>query len=122
MVLLVQYKWDWDDYGYFNKEGTVYEKISDPKPISMQVISGYTCDNLVFKPMLTTNLSATYDDFVPYTGDTGKLNGDVAELKAEVANNRTVVDATMSDTSANPVQNKVIKKYVERSFDGQTLQ
>lgn len=103
----------WDDYGYFNKEGTVYEKISDPKPISMQVISGYTCDNLVFKPMLTTNLSATYDDFVPYTGDTGKLNGDVAELKAEIVNNKTVVDATMSDTSTNPVQNKVIKKYVD---------
>ncbi len=103
----------WDDYGYFNKEGTVYEKISDPKPISMQVISGYTCDNLVFKPMLTTNLSATYEDFVPYTGDTGRLNGDVAELKAEVANNKTVVDATMSDTSTNPVQNKVIKKYVD---------
>ena len=103
----------WDDYGYFNKEGTVYEKISDPKPISMQVISGYTCDNLVFKPMLTTNLSATYEDFVPYTGDTGKLNGDVAELKAEIVNNKTVVDATMSDTSTNPVQNKVIKKYVD---------
>ena len=98
----------WDDHGYFNKEGTVDKKTSVPKPISMQVISGYTCDNLIFKPMLTTNLSATYDDFVPYTGDTGKLNGDVAELKAEVANNKTVVDAAMSDTSTNPVQNKVV--------------
>lgn len=107
----------WDDYGYFNKEGTVYEKISDPKPISMQVISGYTCDNLVFKPMLTTNLSATYDDFVPYTGDTGKLNGDVAELKAEVANNKTVVDATMSDTSTNPVQNKVVNAAIVKKAD-----
>lgn len=47
------------------------------------IAPGYTCDNLVFKPMITTNLSATYDDFVPYTGDTGKLNGDVAELKAQ---------------------------------------
>lgn len=37
-------------------------------------------NNLVFKPMLTTNLSATYDDFVPYTGDTGSLNGDMASL------------------------------------------
>lgn len=107
----------WDDYGYFNKEGTVYEKISDPKPISMQVISGYTCDNLVFKPMLTTNLSATYDDFVPYTGDTGKLNGDVAELKAEIVNNKTVVDATMSDTSTNPVQNKVVNAAIVKKAD-----
>lgn len=30
------------------------------------VKSGIVCDNLVFKPMLTTNLDATYDDFVPY--------------------------------------------------------
>lgn len=34
--------------------------------------------------MLTTNLDATYDDFVPYTGDTGSLNGDVAELRSDV--------------------------------------
>lgn len=31
-------------------------------------------------PMLTTNLAATLDDFVPYTGDAGSLNGDVASL------------------------------------------
>ena len=31
-------------------------------------------------PMLTTNLHATYADFVPYTGDTGKLNSDVANI------------------------------------------
>lgn len=113
----------WDDHGYFNKEGTVDKKTSVPKPISMQVISGYTCDNLVFKPMLTTNLSATYDDFVPYTGDTGKLNGDVAELKAEIVNNKTIVDAAMSDTSTNPVQNKVIKNYIDarKSSIGQNL-
>lgn len=35
-------------------------------------------------PMLTTNLSATYEDFVPYTGDTGSLNGDVADLRDDV--------------------------------------
>lgn len=50
----------------------------------IKVKSGTTVTNLVFKPMITTNLSATYDDFVPYTGDTGKLNGDVAALKAYV--------------------------------------
>ena len=36
-------------------------------------------------PMLTTNLTATLDDFVPYTGDTGSLNGDVAEIRKEYA-------------------------------------
>ena len=37
-------------------------------------------NNFIFKPMLTTDLSATYDDFVPYTGDSGRLNEDVANL------------------------------------------
>lgn len=37
-------------------------------------------DNTIIKPMVTTNLDATYDDFVPYTGDTGKINSDVAAL------------------------------------------
>nr|DAD56979.1 MAG TPA: Peptidase [Bacteriophage sp.] len=44
------------------------------------VRSGVTLpDNVIISPMITTNLSATYSDFVPYTGDTGSLNGDVAE-------------------------------------------
>lgn len=43
-----------------------------------------TVQNLVAKPMITTDLSATYDDFVPYTGDTGKLNGDVADLVKKI--------------------------------------
>lgn len=33
----------------------------------IKVKSGTTVTNLVFKPMLTTDLNATYDDFVPYT-------------------------------------------------------
>lgn len=48
--------------------------------IRIKVDSGRTASNVIIKPMLTTNLSATYDDFVPYTGDTGSLNGDMASL------------------------------------------
>lgn len=54
-------------------------------PITIEIgPNGATANNLVFKPMITTNLNATYDDFVPYTGDTGRLNGDVAELIKKV--------------------------------------
>ena len=41
-------------------------------------------DNIVSKPMLTTNLSATIDDFVPYTGNTGSLNRDVSDIRKDV--------------------------------------
>lgn len=34
----------------------------------IKVASGTTITNLIFKPMLTTDLNATYDDFVPYSG------------------------------------------------------
>ena len=43
-----------------------------------------TLTNILIKPMITTNLSATYSDFVPYTGDTGILNGDVADLRSDM--------------------------------------
>lgn len=53
---------------------------------NVQTVEGVTYNNEIIKPMLTTNLSATYDDFAPYTGDTGSLNGDVAELRENVDN------------------------------------
>lgn len=46
--------------------------------------AGVTVNNLVFKPMLTTNFNATYDDFVPYTGDGETLTHDVAEIKKDL--------------------------------------
>ena len=54
--------------------------------IRIKVESGKTASNVTLKPMLTTNLNATYDDFVPYTGDTGSLNGDVADLRENFDN------------------------------------
>lgn len=52
---------------------------------------GTTCNNLLFKPMITTDLNATYDDFVPYTGDSGRLNEDVANLNRVVKNRRRII-------------------------------
>lgn len=48
------------------------------------VKNGKTVDSAVFKPMVTTNLDATYDDFVRYTGDTGSVSGDVADIKTKI--------------------------------------
>ena len=41
-------------------------------------------NDTLIKPMLTTNLDATYDDFVPYTGDGETLASDVAEIKNDL--------------------------------------
>ena len=65
-----------DDIG----NGSIIVGPSGNSNLFIVVYEGATLDNLVFKPMITTNLDATYDDFVPYTGDTGSLNSDVASL------------------------------------------
>ena len=47
--------------------------------IGIRGYEGQTYTNLTFKPMLTTDLSATYDDYVQYSGN-GELNQNVAAL------------------------------------------
>ena len=69
------------DYG----DGTINASKKDiTYRLYIFVASGTTLSNLVFKPMLTTNLNATYDDFVPYTGEGETLTHDVAELKNDL--------------------------------------
>ena len=53
--------------------------------LSMQIrIAERTLNNFTIKPMITTNLDATYDDFVPYTGNGDTLAADVAALKNDL--------------------------------------
>jgi hypothetical protein len=53
------------------------------KCVTIGIVSGFTCNNLLFKPMITTKLDATYDDFIPYSGS-GALNENVAEMYKEI--------------------------------------
>lgn len=64
---------------YSNEEFEVTDS-SQEYSIVLRTYLGSSYPNLLFQPMITTNLNATIDDFVPYTGDTGSLNGDVADL------------------------------------------
>lgn len=43
--------------------------------IRMVIYIGETVNNLVFKPMITTDITATYDDFEPYTEQSVTLTG-----------------------------------------------
>lgn len=52
--------------------------------IAVIIKSSAVLSNILIKPMITTNLDATYDDFVSYTGDSGKLNSDVADIKKDI--------------------------------------
>ena len=75
----------WKAEKFVGSEGIVIDG-SYPR-ISFEIVldkGASPANNLLFKPMLTTNLSATYDDFVPYTGDGETLASDVAEIKNDL--------------------------------------
>ena len=75
-------------------DGDIFEVDAD-KPIlqiHMHFAQGATANNLNKKPMITTNLNATHDDFVSYTGNTGRLNADVALLKKNMMTYKDISD------------------------------
>ena len=55
------------------------------KSFGLAIKQGATITNEIVKPMLCENLNATYDDFVPYTGDGNTLTHDVADLKNDLS-------------------------------------
>lgn len=68
-----------------NGNGGFYTPASDESlNVVIAINNGTTISNAIIKPMITTNLNATYNDFVPYTGNTGRLNADVALLNSNI--------------------------------------
>ncbi len=71
-------------YGYDTGDGKDI-KADENFFIRIRINTGTTCNNLLFKPMLTTDLTATYDDFEPYTGGIPSPNPDYPqEIKSVV--------------------------------------
>ena len=81
----------------------------------ISIDSGVTVSNVVFKPMLTTNLNATYDDFVPYTGDGETLTADVANIKNDLSDCRKKSDITTNETLIGTFNGK---NYYRKLFTG----
>ena len=50
------------------------------------IVNGTVFNNVLFKPMLTTDLTATYDDFEPYTGGIPSPNPDYPQEIKSVMN------------------------------------
>lgn len=114
-----------------NGNGYIFEiKTTDTNSwLRLTFSSGKTFNNVIVKPMITENVNATYDDFVPYTGDGDTLTADVASIKKKVDAGGTggsiTVDSTLSTESENPVQNKIITEKLNEVFqsvsDGKSL-
>ena len=55
------------------------------------VKSGVTLNNAIFRPMITTNLDATYDDFEPYVGGIPSPNPEYPQDITSVGDNGSVI-------------------------------
>ena len=64
--------------------------IDNNATIEIRVMSGTTVNNLLFKPMLTTDLEATYDDFEPYCGGIPSPNPDYPQTINSVADSGSI--------------------------------
>lgn len=60
--------------------------------------NGTTLNNVRVKPMLTTDLSAKYDDYVPYSG-IGELNANVAEIYRTLPSYQPKSDSSLQTTN-----------------------
>ena len=75
--------------------------VSSGQSVYISVAAGATIETpITIKPMITTNLYATYDDYVPYTGESGRLNEDVVKIRTDVAQNTTDIAANAAGITA----------------------
>lgn len=74
-----------DTSNIFENESPIFNALKNIEKIYIKFNAGVTFNNEIVKPMLTTNLDATYDDFVPYTGDSDTLTSDVAKLNSDLS-------------------------------------
>ena len=59
-----------------DENGVIIEGTGEEVQILITCKPNSVLNNIVFKPMITTDLSATYDDFEPYTGETITVTND----------------------------------------------
>lgn len=104
-----------EPYGSTNEQrdignGVIYSLSNDEtKAIYIVVTIGFRVNNLLFKPMITTDLTATYDDFEPYTGGIPSPNPDYPqEIKSVVNPTVKVCGKNLFDKN-NCYDNKWIK-------------
>jgi hypothetical protein len=97
-----------------NGNGGFYTPASDESlNVVIAINNGTTISNAIIKPMITTNLNATYNDFVSYTGNTGRLNADVALLN----NNLTIKTYNIRDNVPMYTYGKICLIHIDISLN-----
>lgn len=65
-------------------KGVILENGQKLTKIAILVYPGKNVDGIVIKPMLSTNLNSTYNDYVPYTGNSDTIIGDINKIEKDL--------------------------------------
>ncbi len=100
----------WTIYGSDSGGGVTFTPSSpNGNRVMITITSGTSLNNVIFKPMLTTDLTATYDDFEPYTGGIPSPNPDYPQEIKSVVNptvkvcGKNLLKATLQTATVNGV-------------------
>ena len=110
-----------DSYG---NQVTTFKYIGETtsrKPIHMAVSKGYTCNNLVCKPMLTTDLETTIDGFESYRSSTTKITKDTKfpnfDLKAFDGATHIISPGNVQSFHADAPNGKYLLESIKKSAE-----
>lgn len=73
--------------------------------VYLTIRDGFDCDNVVIKPMLSTNLNSSYNDYIPYSYDHNLIKTLNKKLdSSSIANNQTTTEEgfVLDARQANP--------------------
>lgn len=124
-VNLAQRGSDWSviSNGYDLGEG-VNAKISPSASyirVDFNIQDGASCNNLVLKPMLTADLNATYDDFVPYTESTVHIDSSTEfpnfDLKSFDSVTHIISPANVQSFHADAPNGKYLLESIKKSAE-----
>lgn len=124
-VNLTQWGSDWSviSNGYDLGEG-VNAKISPSASyirVDFNIQDGASCNNLVLKPMLTADLNATYDDFVPYTESTVHIDSSTEfpnfDLKSFDSVTHIISPANVQSFHADAPNGKYLLESIKKSAE-----
>lgn len=108
------YRLNLSGYGSDIGSGDTFVLPINTTDMLLQVISGTVCNNLVFKPMITTDLTATYNDYEPYTEQTVTLPYTLNAIPVSEGGNVTI-DGQKYIADYVDVENKKLHRLIDSS-------
>lgn len=142
LILQTYYDGSWGNSSTWDRgNGSTIDDLTKLRRLSILIPGGKTVDNVVFKPMITTDMDSTYNDYEPYIPSVKMLASDLSDVKDgttpvakavadEDGNNikstyvkktevpsGSIVDSELSETSTNPVQNKVVTTELNKKLE-----